>query len=88
MAERDETPDKLIGSIPYGSVRQRIRAQDSIPYGSLKPNVTPTVLPDGEKLTIPYGSLKTTAPAPVPQTTPTQPVSQTPPRPPWNTVEK
>jgi hypothetical protein len=40
MSEQDETPDKLIGSIPYGSVRpaNRIRAQDSIPYGSLQPN--------------------------------------------------
>ena len=82
MAEHDETPEKLIGSIPYGSVRQpRVRAQDSIPYGSLNPNTVTTVIPDtGEKLTIPYGSLQPNAPAPVAQTPQAQqPVNQAPP---------
>lgn len=86
MSEQDETPDKLIGSIPYGSVRptNRIRAQDSIPYGSLKPNTVTTVMPDtGEKLTIPYSSLRPDAPAPVAQTPQAQqPVNQAPPTPP------
>ena len=84
MADQNETPDKLIGSIPHGSVRQpRIRAQDTIPFGSLNPNTVTTVMPDtGEKLTIPYGSLKTTAPAPVAQTPQAQqPVNQAPPPP-------
>lgn len=91
MADQDETPDKLIGSIPYGSSRQgpRIRAQDTIPFGSVGPNTTSTVMPDiGEKLTIPYGSLKTTSPAPVAQT-PSQPTSQqTPPAPPPKSQSK
>ncbi len=53
----------------------RIKAQDTIPFGSVRPNITTTVMPDiGEKLTIPYGSLKTTAPAPV--QSPPQPTSQ------------
>jgi hypothetical protein len=85
MSEQDETPDKLIGSIPYGSLRQptRMRAQDTIPFGSLKPDTTTTVMPDiGEKLTIPYGSLRPNAPAPVAQTPQAQqPVNQAPPPP-------
>lgn len=72
MVDQHETPDKLIGSIPFGSVRQpRIRAQDTIPFGSLKPETTTTVKPDiGEKLTIPYGSLQPSGRSPVAQTQP------------------
>jgi hypothetical protein len=92
MSQQDETPDKLIGSIPYGSVRpaNRTRAQDSIPYGSLKPNTVTTLMPDtGEKLTIPYGSLRATAPAPVAQTPQAQQsANQAPPMPPSSPSEQ
>ena len=58
----------------------QIKAQDTIPFSSLRPKITNAVMPDiGEKLTIPYGSLKTTAPAPVLQT-PSQPPPQQPPQ--------
>ena len=61
MSQRDGTPDNLV---------------DSTPYGSLKPNIVTTVITDvGEQLTIPYGSLKPNAPAPHPVAQ-TQPAPQ------------
>jgi hypothetical protein len=37
MKEPIETPERLIGSIPYGSLKPNAMAKDSIPYGSLRP---------------------------------------------------